>query len=122
MAEVGEADSVVSEGCIQELLEVFSRGAYKARNALDRRVSEKGMELDCTTLRSQDDTSELLLHVCIALSLAHAVQNEVIHKRCIHLIARDYDVEVSSELFCIHSVCLCYQRQCISVTDSLEYP
>ncbi|CAI8010569.1 Myotubularin-related protein 14 [Geodia barretti] len=57
MAEVGEADSVVSEGCIQELLEVFSRGAYKARNALDRR-------------------------------------NEVIHKRCIHLIARDYDVEV----------------------------
>jgi hypothetical protein len=65
MAEVGETDSVVSEGCIQELLEVFSRGSYKARNALDRR-------------------------------------NEIIHKRCIHLIARDYDVEVSSELFTLY--------------------
>ena len=39
MAVRGDVDSVVSEGCIRELLEVFCRASYKARNSLDRRVS-----------------------------------------------------------------------------------
>ena len=39
MAEEEDAGGVVSDGCIHELLEVFSRGSYKARNSLDRRVS-----------------------------------------------------------------------------------
>ena len=33
-----ETDSVVSDECIHELLEFFSRSSYKARSA-DRRVS-----------------------------------------------------------------------------------
>ena len=50
MAEAGDVDGVVSEACIHELLEVFSRGSYKARNALDRRAqadfpTAQGVEL-----------------------------------------------------------------------------
>ena len=36
---MAEADSVVSEECIEELLEFFTKGSYKAKS-IDRRVSE----------------------------------------------------------------------------------
>jgi len=36
---MAEADSVVSEECIEELLEFFTKGSYKAKS-VDRRVSE----------------------------------------------------------------------------------
>ena len=35
---MAEADSVVSEKCVEELLEFFLSGSYKARS-VDRRVS-----------------------------------------------------------------------------------
>ena len=65
MAEVGEVDSVVSEGCIQELLEVFSRGNYKARNALDRRVGDK---MDPQTSRAYVAEEDLMYCCCIFVS------------------------------------------------------
>lgn len=37
MADMAEAESVVSEKCIEELLEFFKGGSYKAKN-VDRRV------------------------------------------------------------------------------------
>ena len=39
-------------------------------------------------------------------------QNEVIHKRCIHLVARDYDVEVS---IVPSVVCVCLLICCLGV-------
>ena len=76
MAEAGDVDGVVSDACIHELLEVFSRGSYKARNALDRRVSRSSLASRPTTLGFTSLSRELRHTVLVFYVISLACRTE----------------------------------------------
>ena len=81
----------------------------------------------CTSQEYEPYTMTLLCSNSDSVLLCFPSQYEIIHKRCIHLVGRDYRIEVRSELrpdsvveMMLAELCAIFMFVCIVVLPSLH--